>query len=275
MKRALVAAYALALVWVLFGCGGNDEPEGDPAQSTLSPTVSSSPTPTNDVGGPPTDWESKFTQAELTAGKNALARWQESAPLLDEIHRNGRLTPGAKATLQEYDFWWQRDIVTLGETYDKGGLRLVEGVSPVVLREVGADSKRWQDRRSSHRQCTTTSRCATPETGSPEDQQTKAPRDPAADHDDKAGQRTRLDALRDRTEGQEVMRRGVSAAAAAVTAVCRQQHRGDPLQHQPALHGRTALLTRSILRRDFASPTPSRGTLGTLTRRSGRAWRWA
>jgi hypothetical protein len=33
------------------------------------------------------------------------------------------LTPGATATLKEYDFWWQRDMVTLGETYEKGGLR--------------------------------------------------------------------------------------------------------------------------------------------------------
>ena len=89
MRRTLIAATALALVGILVGCGGNDEPKGDPTQSTQSPTVSSSPTPTSDAGGPPTDWESKFTQAELTAGKKALARWQEYRPLLDEIHRKG------------------------------------------------------------------------------------------------------------------------------------------------------------------------------------------
>jgi hypothetical protein len=127
MKRTLIAATALALAGALAGCGGDDEPKADPTQT---PTTSSS-TPTNEPGGPPSDWESNFTQAELAAGKKALGRWQEYRPLLDEIHMKGRLTPGAKATLQEYDFWWQRDIVTLGETYDKGGLRLVEGVTPL------------------------------------------------------------------------------------------------------------------------------------------------
>ncbi len=120
MKRTLIAATTLALTGTLAGCGGNDEPKADPTQS---PTVSSSPTPTSDAGGPPTDWESNFTEAELAAGKKALARWHEWRQLSAEIYRNGVLTPGAKATLQEYDFWWQRDMVTLGETYEKGGLR--------------------------------------------------------------------------------------------------------------------------------------------------------
>ena len=123
MKRTLIAATALALAGTLAACGGDDEPKSDP---TPSPTVSTSQTPSQDAGGPPADWESKFTKPELAAGNEALARWTEWSRLSSEIYRQGRLTPGAKATLQEYDFWWQRDMVTLGETYEKGGLRRVE-----------------------------------------------------------------------------------------------------------------------------------------------------
>ncbi len=130
MKRTLIAATALALAGTLAACGGDDEPKSDPTPST---SASTSPTPTasTDAGGPPADWESNFTKAELAAAHKAMDRWNEYRPLLDQIHMQGRLTPGAKATLQEYDFWWQRDMVTLGETYDKGGLRLVEGVVPL------------------------------------------------------------------------------------------------------------------------------------------------
>ncbi|MGE3412884.1 MAG: hypothetical protein AB7L91_11735 [Dehalococcoidia bacterium] len=128
MKRTLIAATTLALAGTLTGCGGDDQPESDATPST---TATSSPTPTSDAGGPPADWESNFSDEELAAAEAAMARWDEYRPLLDQIHMTGKLTPGAKATLQEYDFWWQRDMVTLGETYDKGGLRLVEGVEPL------------------------------------------------------------------------------------------------------------------------------------------------
>lgn len=120
MKRTLIAATTLALAGTLTGCGGDDQPESDATPST---TATSSPAPTSDAGGPPADWESNFTEAELAAGKEALARWTRWRQLSAEIYRNGVLTPGATATLKEYDFWWQRDMVTLGETYEKGGLR--------------------------------------------------------------------------------------------------------------------------------------------------------
>ena len=123
MKRTLIAATTLALAGTLAACGGDDnEAKSDPTPST---STSTSPTPTasTDAGGPPADWESKFTPAELAAGKEALARWEEWRQLSADIYRKGVLTPGARATLEEYDFWWQRDMVTLGETYEKGGLR--------------------------------------------------------------------------------------------------------------------------------------------------------
>lgn len=145
MKRSLIATLAVGLAASLAACGG-DEPKPQTTPS-LSPSTSPSPTSNATAGGPPADWESKFTPAELNAAHRAMDTWERFRPLLDEIHKQGRLTPGAKATLQKYDFWWQRDIVTLGETYDKGGLRLVEGVEPlwsyVKSVKIGTDGTGW------------------------------------------------------------------------------------------------------------------------------------
>jgi hypothetical protein len=121
MKRTLLVVFALSLAGSLAACGG-DDPKAD-STPTAPTSVPSSPTPTSAGGGPPTDWESKFTASELAAGRKALARWTSWRQLSSEIYKNGVLTPGAKATLQDYDFWWQRDLVTLGETYENGGLR--------------------------------------------------------------------------------------------------------------------------------------------------------
>jgi len=129
MKRSLIATIAVGLAASLAACGGG-EPQSDTTPST-SVSKSPSPTASTDAGGPPADWESKFTPAELTAARSAMGTWEKFRPLLDEIYKQGKLTPGAKTTLQKYDFWWQRDMVDLGETYDKGGLRLVEGVKPL------------------------------------------------------------------------------------------------------------------------------------------------
>jgi hypothetical protein len=129
MRRSLIATISVGLAASLAACGGGaTKPDTTPSTSA---STSPSPTATTDAGGPPAHWESKFTPAELTAARSAMHTWEEFRPLLDEIHKEGKLTPGAKATLQNYDFWWQRDIVTLGETYDNGGLRLVQGVKPL------------------------------------------------------------------------------------------------------------------------------------------------
>jgi hypothetical protein len=145
MKSSLIATIALGLAASLSACGGSD-PKSDPTPST-SASTSPSPTSSPDAGGPPADWESKFTPTELTAAHDAMDTWEQFSPLLDEIYRQGKLTPGAKATLQKYDFNWQRDIVDLGETYDKGGLRLVEGVKPlwsyVKSVRISADGTGW------------------------------------------------------------------------------------------------------------------------------------
>ena len=130
MKDSLIAAtLALGLAATLAGCGGGD-PQSDPTPSTStrpSPTASGAP------GGPPSDWESKFTPVQLTAAHAAIDTWEEYSPLSTEIYKRGKLTPGAIATLKKYDFWWQRDMVDLGETYDKGGLRLVSQVEPLWI----------------------------------------------------------------------------------------------------------------------------------------------
>jgi len=129
MNSSLVATIALGLAASLSACGGG-EPKSDTTPST-SASASPSPTSITGAGGPPADWESKFTPAELTAAQVAMDTWEEYSLLSTAIYKQGKLTPGAKATLQKYDFWWQRDIVDLGETYDKGGLRLVEDVEPL------------------------------------------------------------------------------------------------------------------------------------------------
>lgn len=126
MKRSLIATVAVGLAASLTACGGG-EPDPDTTPSTPA-TTSPSPTSSAEAGGPPADWESKFTPAELNAAHHAMDTWDEYRKLSAEIYKQGKLTPGAKATLQRYDFWWQRDIATLGETYDKGGLRRVSDV---------------------------------------------------------------------------------------------------------------------------------------------------
>jgi len=132
-RRPTAAAAALlaALTLGATGCGR----DSDPADPSTSPTPTAStnstaPTPSA-TGGAPADWEEKFTTEELSAARNAMHTWERFRPRLDEIYKKGKLTPEAKKTLQEYSFFWQRDIVTLGETYEKGGLRLVEGVAPL------------------------------------------------------------------------------------------------------------------------------------------------
>jgi hypothetical protein len=129
MRRSLIATIAVGLAASLAACGGG-EPKSDTSPST-SVSTSPSPTASTDAGGPPADWESKFTATELTAARSAMDTWEEYSRLSAEIYKQGKLTLGAKATLQNYDFWWQRDIVTLGETYDKGGLRRVLDVKPL------------------------------------------------------------------------------------------------------------------------------------------------
>ena len=136
MKRTLVAATALSLAITLASCGDNDEdpapspsPSADASSTTTSPSVPT--TSTSEAGGPPADWEANLTRIELEAAQSAMQSWEEFRPLLDDIYKKGQLTPGAKSTLQKYDFWWQRDIVDLGETYEKGGLRLEAGVEPI------------------------------------------------------------------------------------------------------------------------------------------------
>jgi hypothetical protein len=126
MKRALIATIALGLAASLAACGGG-EPKSGPTPST---PASSTPSPTSSAasGGPPADWESKFIPTELSAAHAAMDTWDVYSRLSTEIYKEGKLTPGAKATLQKYDFNWQRDIVTLGETYDNGGLRRISDV---------------------------------------------------------------------------------------------------------------------------------------------------
>jgi len=129
MKRSLIATIAFGMAACLGACGG--DPTSDATPSTSASTSPSSTSSADPGDGPPTNWESKFTPVQLTAVRNAMDTWETFRPLLDAIYRQGKLTPGAKATLQRYDFNWQRDMVDLGETYDKGGLRLVEGVVPL------------------------------------------------------------------------------------------------------------------------------------------------
>jgi hypothetical protein len=83
------------------------------------------------TGGPPVGWEKKFTQRQLNAYDAALARYQRYNELSDDIYRKGKDTPQARAVLKEYNLLWQRDIVTLGETFDKGGVR--QEVPPRLL----------------------------------------------------------------------------------------------------------------------------------------------
>jgi hypothetical protein len=115
-------AVAVALLATVAGCGG-DETEADPLPPTPS-TTSPTPSSTETTPAAPAGWEDDFTEDQLRAYDAALIRWQRYIELTNEIYRKGKDTPEARAVLKGYNLLWQRDIVTLAQTYDEGGLRL-------------------------------------------------------------------------------------------------------------------------------------------------------
>lgn len=129
LRRTATAALAAAAVMLgATGCGGADGSQGEPTPPAAS---SSSPTSANDSGGPPAGWQDDFTTEQLDAYEAALFRWNEYKRETEPIYRNGKDTPEARRILKEYSFNWQSDIVELGETYDKGGVRIVRDAEPV------------------------------------------------------------------------------------------------------------------------------------------------
>ncbi|WP_460815044.1 hypothetical protein [Nocardioides korecus] len=120
MTFTLIAACSGSLA----ACGGGSDPESKPPPS--APTSTKDPSPSSDpsgTGGPPTGWQDKFTHEQMDTYNAALRRWKQYTKLSNEIYRKGKDTPDARATLQEFSLFWQRDALTLATDYDKGGLR--------------------------------------------------------------------------------------------------------------------------------------------------------
>ena len=130
-RRIAAATVSIALLFTTAGCGGvDDEPGATPPSSDI-PTQSPAPEETSSApspGGPPAGWEDKFTPDQLATYDAALTRWSNYNRYVTPIYEAGRDTPEARATLKEYSALFQRDVIELESTYDRGGLRLATDV---------------------------------------------------------------------------------------------------------------------------------------------------
>lgn len=128
LRRTTTAAAVLVAVMIsVAACGG----ENDPGPTTDPSPTASSTSPSAEPGGPPAGWEDKFTREELQTYNAALNGWENYNRYVTPIYQAGMDTPEARETLKKYSALWQRDVVELAETYDKGGLRLAQDVEPL------------------------------------------------------------------------------------------------------------------------------------------------
>ena len=75
LRRLAVVAVSFVLVAFMAACGGGgDEPEATPSSSSTPPSQSPSPTEPSPTE---TAWQDKYTDAQLGAYEEALARYQE------------------------------------------------------------------------------------------------------------------------------------------------------------------------------------------------------
>lgn len=121
----VLAATATAALLLAASVGCSDSQADPIPKASTSATPSQTPTTAPKTGGPPVGWEKKFTQQQLNTYDAALARWTRFNELNNSIYQKGKNTPQARAVLREYDLFSQRNIKTLGETFDKGGVRQV------------------------------------------------------------------------------------------------------------------------------------------------------
>lgn len=127
----LVGSGALALGLT---CGACSEPAANPTPSHSSSTTSPGPSPVA--------WESEFSDEQLEAYRQALARVSAYKAAVKPVWAAGKATPAAKRLFMEYFIPWQFYYDQLVQ-YEESGIRLE--VKDTVLDsrasrvELGAD----------------------------------------------------------------------------------------------------------------------------------------
>ena len=132
-KRLVTLTLIATLSGSAAACGAGADPGTQPSPSNTTSQNGPSPSggPGEAGGGPPTGWEDQFTRKQMDSYHAALRRWEQYTKLSNEIYRQGKNTPDARATLQEFSLFWQRDVVTLARDFERGGIR--EEVPPTPL----------------------------------------------------------------------------------------------------------------------------------------------
>lgn len=132
-RRHVTATLVAGLMLTASSCGGGDTQQTTPKPTPELPSTSTTaPTSSERVS----NWQSKFTEAELDRYEEALDRWQEYSEELNAIHMKGKDTPEARATLKEYSMQYQSEIAQLVQTFERGNVRLVNPVKPVWWKAV-------------------------------------------------------------------------------------------------------------------------------------------
>lgn len=120
-RRIAVAAVSIALLTTTAACGGgDDEPEATPSSSSTPTSQSPSPTEPSPTE---TAWQDKYTDAQLDAYEDALARYQEYETRSEPIWAAGKATDRAEALFKQYypsPLWQGQD--RLLTSYEQGGV---------------------------------------------------------------------------------------------------------------------------------------------------------
>lgn len=97
-RNATAVLTAAAFLLGAAACGGDEEPQADPTDSTTSASPSE---PTSSA--PPSDaWKKEYTKKQLKAYQDALDRWEEYEARSEPIWSKGKATEAAADLFKEY-----------------------------------------------------------------------------------------------------------------------------------------------------------------------------
>lgn len=142
MPRTLLAAAACsALLFTAAGCGNDPEP---------IPSSSAKPTPSETAPA----WQSKYSEKQIKAYDEALARFTEYETKAEPIWADGKATVAAKSFFEEYFLNPDEQYATL-QSYDMYDVQL-SGLPKVISSEpieLGDPDKGGQGLATTIRQC--------------------------------------------------------------------------------------------------------------------------
>ena len=97
-RNATAVLTAAAFLLGAAACGGDEEPQADPTDSTTSASPSE---PTSSA--PPSDaWKKEYTKKQLKAYQDALDRWEEYETRSEPIWSKGKATEAAADLFRQY-----------------------------------------------------------------------------------------------------------------------------------------------------------------------------